>query len=56
MPGKIGLLLEEKGVVSSSREFIAKAVELGLDTKLKSGSYNIQQGLPTEDVVRLLTK
>lgn len=56
MPGKIGLLLEEKGVVSSSREFIAKAVELGLDTKLKSGSYNIQLGLPTEDVVRLLTK
>ncbi|WP_422485297.1 hypothetical protein [Gudongella sp. DL1XJH-153] len=55
MPGKIGLLLEEKGVVNSSREFIAKAVEMGLDTKLKSGTYNIQLGLPTEDVVRLLT-
>ncbi|MGM0396571.1 MAG: hypothetical protein ACQEP4_05895 [Bacillota bacterium] len=55
MPGKIGLLLEEKGIVSSSREFIAKAVELDLDTKLKSGTYKIQLGLPTEDVVRLLT-
>jgi len=55
MPGKIGLILEEQGLVTSSREFIAKAVELGLDTKLKSGTYNIQLGLPTEDVVRLLT-
>ncbi|WP_409226749.1 hypothetical protein [Gudongella sp. SC589] len=55
MPGKIGLILEEKGVVTSSREFIAKAVELGLDTKLKSGTYKIQLGLPTEEIVRLLT-
>lgn len=55
MPGKIGLILEEKGVVTSSREFIAKAVELGLDTKLKSGTYKIQLGQPIEDIVRLLT-
>lgn len=55
MPGRIGIILEEKGVVSSSREFIAKAVELGLDTKLKSGVYSIQLGLPIEDIVRILT-
>lgn len=55
MPGKIGLILEEKGVVTSSREFIAKAVELDLDTKLKSGTYKIQLGQPIEDIVRLLT-
>lgn len=54
MPGKIGLILEENGLVSSSREFIAKAVELKLDTKLKSGTYNIQKGLSTEDIVKLI--
>ena len=54
-PGKIGLILEEHGLVSSSREFIAKAVELRLDTKLKSGTYNIQKGLSTEDILILIS-
>ena len=56
LPGKIGLILEENGVVSSSRDFLAKVVEMKLDTKLKSGTFTIQKGLSIEEVVRIITK
>ena len=56
MPGKIGLILQENGLITSSRDFIAKAVELNLDTKLKSGTYYINKGLNLDDIVRMMTK
>lgn len=56
LPGKIGLILEENGVVASSREFLAKVVEMKLDTKLRSGTFTIQKGLSIEEVVKIITK
>lgn len=56
LPGKIGLILEENGVVASSRDFLAKVVEMKLDTKLKSGTFTIQKGLSIEEVVKIITK
>lgn len=56
MPGKIGAILQESGLITSSRDFIAKAVELKLDTKLKSGSYTINKGLALDEIVKLMTK
>lgn len=56
LPGKIGLILEENGVVSSSRDFLAKVVEMKLDTKLRSGTFTIQKGLSIEEVVKIITK
>lgn len=56
LPGKIGVILEENGVVSSSRDFLAKVVEMKLDTKLKSGTFTIQKGLSIEEVVKIITK
>jgi hypothetical protein len=56
MPGKIGLILEESGLIVSSRDFIAKAVELKLDTKLKSGTYSINKSLSLDDIVKMMTK
>ena len=56
MPGKIGLILQENGLVTSSRDFIAKAVELKLDTKLKAGTYSISKGSTLEDIVKMMTK
>jgi len=56
LPNKIGLILQEKGLVSSSRDFISKAVELHLDTKLKSGTFDIQKGLSLEAVVKIISR
>lgn len=56
LPGKIGSILADSGVISSSRDFIAKAVELKLDTKLKSGTFYIPQGSTHEEILRIITK
>lgn len=56
LPGKIGLILEENGIVSSSRDFLNKVVGMKMDTKLRSGTFTIPKGLSIEEVVRLITK
>lgn len=55
LPGKIGSILADSGVISSSRDFIDKAVELKLDTKLKSGTFYIPQGSTNEEIIRIIT-
>lgn len=55
-PGKIGSILVDAGVIDNSKNFIAKAVELGKETKLKSGTYNIAKGSSYEDVIAILSK
>lgn len=56
LPGKIGSILADNGVINSSRDFIAKAVELRLDTKLKSGTFEIPQGSTHEEILKIITK
>jgi hypothetical protein len=56
LPGKIGLILEENGLIDSSKAFIAKAVELKLDTKLKSGTFEIAKGSSYEDILKIISK
>ena len=56
LPGKIGSILADNGVINSSRDFIAKAVELKLDTKLKSGTFQIPQGSTHEEILKIITK
>lgn len=56
LPGKIGSILESNQLVSSSKDFIAKAVELKLDTKLKSGDFEIANGSSIEQILKVITK
>jgi len=56
LPGKIGTILSDNGLIDSSRNFIAKAVELKVDTKLKSGDYSIPKGSTYEEIIKILTK
>lgn len=56
LPGKIGNILVENGLVSSSKDFVSKAVELKLDTKLRSGNFEIPQGSNLEQVVKIIAK
>lgn len=53
LPSKIGSILESNGLVSKT-EFVQKAQELKLDTKLKSGDYEIASGSSVEDIVKLI--
>ncbi|WP_406242094.1 hypothetical protein ACF3M2_14570 [Tissierella carlieri] len=53
LPSKIGSILESNGLVSKT-DFVQKAQELKLDTKLKSGDYDIKIGSSVEDIVKLI--
>lgn len=52
----IGTILEEEGLVSNKDDFVEKAQELSLDTKLKSGSYEISKNSSLEDIIHLIAK
>lgn len=56
LPGKIGNILAEYGLVNSSKEFVDKAVEMKLETKLRSGSFEIPKGSDLEKIVKIIAK
>ena len=56
LPGEIGKILEQQGLVTSSKDFVNKCVELKLDTKLKSGKFTINKGASLDDIVRTIAK
>lgn len=56
LPGTIARILQENGLIHNSKDFIAKAVELKLDTKMKSGNYTIAKGNSIEQILQIITK
>ena len=56
LPSKIGSILEANGVIGSKNDFVNKAQELKLDTKLKSGSFEIQNNASIEEILKIITK
>lgn len=56
LPSKIGSILEENGLVSSKSDFVLKAQELKLDTKLKSGNFEIKSNSSIEEILKIITK
>ena len=54
LPGEIGKILEQQGVVSSATDFVNKCVELKLDTKLKSGKFTFNKGASLDDIVKMI--
>lgn len=56
LPGEIGKILEQQGVVSSATDFVNKCVELKLDTKLKSGKFTFYKGASLDDVVKIIAQ
>jgi len=56
LPNEIGKILQESGVIEDSKEFVNKAVELGLDTKLRSGSYSLNTNQTIEEIVLIISK
>ncbi|MBC7088317.1 MAG: hypothetical protein H5T96_07600 [Tissierellales bacterium] len=56
LPYDIGKILQENGLVESSNDFVKKAVELGLDTKLKSGKFSLNTSQSIEEIVYIISK
>lgn len=56
LPSKIGNILESNGLVKDKNEFVQKAIELKLETKLKYGEFEISKNSSIEEILKVLTK
>lgn len=56
LPSKVGEILVNNYLIEDENEFIQKAIELKLDTKLKSGNFEIPKNSSIEDILNIITK
>lgn len=56
LPGGMGEILANAGLVASKEDFVNKAVEMKLDRNLKSGEFVFKKGQSLEEIVRILAK
>ena len=52
----IGEILVASDLIENKNEFIEKAIELKLDTKLKYGEFEIPKNSSLEEILKILTK
>ena len=53
-PSQIGEILLNNNLIDSKEEFLTRCVELNLDTRLQSGTFDIEVGTPLDDVIKIL--
>lgn len=52
----IAEILEDKGLIDNSSEFILKTEEMNLSTKLKSGDFELNSDDNLEEIIHILTR
>ncbi len=55
-PSKIADVLIANGLIDDKQVFLTRCVELGLDTKLKSGDFTIKKGTSLDDIIKTIAK
>lgn len=53
-PSSIGEILLNSNLITDKDEFLNRSIELGLDTKLRSGTYNIEVGTSLDDIIKTI--
>ncbi len=53
-PSAIGDILLNSNLIEDKNEFLNRSVALGLDTRLRSGTYEIEVGTPLDNVIKIL--
>lgn len=56
LPPTIANILLEKGLIDNKMDFLIKSQELKLDTRLKSGEFQIKKGIGLEELIKLLAR
>lgn len=56
LPNSIATILLDYGVISDKFEFLKKSQELGLDTKFRSGEYDINKNSSLEEIIRIIAR
>ncbi len=55
-PSQIGQILLDNNLIESNDEFLTRCVELNLDTRLQSGTFDIEVGTPLDDIIKIIAK
>lgn len=55
-PTKIGEILVNSNVIEDKNAFLNRSVEMGLDTKLQSGTFEIALGTSLDEVIKIIAK
>lgn len=53
-PSKIGDILLNSNLIKDKEEFLNRSVELGLDTKLRSGTFEIEVGTSLDNIIKII--
>ncbi len=53
-PSKIGDILINSNLIDSKEAFLDRSVELGLDTRLRSGKFNIEVGTSLDNIIKII--
>lgn len=53
-PSSIAKILQSSNLINDTNEFLNRSVELGLDTKLRSGTYEIEVGTSLDDIIKII--
>jgi len=55
-PSKIGDILVNSNLIKDKNEFLNRSVEMGLDTKLQSGTFEISVGTDLDEIIKIIAK
>lgn len=53
-PSKIGDILINSNLIDDKEEFLSRSVELGLDTRLRSGIFEIEVGTSLDNIIKII--
>lgn len=53
-PSKIGDILLNSNLIDDTDKFLSRSVELGLDTRLRSGTFEIEIGTSLDDIIKII--
>ena len=53
-PSQIAEILLTNSLIESKDDFLTRCVELDLDTRLQSGTFDIEVGTPLDDVIKII--
>lgn len=56
LPSGIGSILESNGLIESKNEFVLRAQSLGLDRKLKAGTFRIKTNSSLDEIIKILAQ
>lgn len=54
LPSSIGDILVNSNLIEDKQDFLNRSVELGLDTRLRSGTFEIEVGTSLDDIIKII--